>query len=408
MISAFMSHFGGVLSRVLTPYEKFEAMRRLGAGSGPNDSILTNKWLVLFAASLVFILTIVLLVVRRVRVEREKEQAMTNFNHEANRKGLTAEEREILLGIAMKAGVKRINTIFTHWPAFDRGSAKLMQEVFSAGQNIVHRKKLNMTVNSVKVKLGFAMPVRSHGVGVVVAKGPTSRGIPEGRVVSIAPTHRSGGSRIEAVVAENTEYELILRPEIPVLSVPGDMWNVQYRFGSAVWEFDALTLVCGIDGLELNHTDSVRYVNRRRFRRVVVDKPALIAEFPPIRPGGPSGPKKPDFTDCRITEISGPGLRISTQLEVHYGDRVLIIFELEDGQLVEDIAEVRGSRDTAVGKSIAVELIGLNEAGLNELVRFSSHAAAAAGDADDDLVEEGLDGAIHVQPAIVGREDVDG
>ena len=27
---------------------------------------------------------------------------------------------------------------------------------------------------------------------------------------------------------------MLLRPEIPVLSVPGDMWNVQYRFGSAV------------------------------------------------------------------------------------------------------------------------------------------------------------------------------
>lgn len=137
MLSGFMSHFSAVLSQGLTPHERYEAMRRLGAGGEPQTSILTNRWFVLLAASVVFILTIVLLAVRRTRIEREKREALTKFNHEANRKGLTAEEREILLGIAKKAGVKRINTIFTHWPAFDRGSARLMQEVFTAGQNIV-------------------------------------------------------------------------------------------------------------------------------------------------------------------------------------------------------------------------------------------------------------------------------
>lgn len=406
MLSGFMSHFSAVLSQGLTPHERYEAMRRLGAGGEPQTSILTNRWFVLLAASVVFILTIVLLVVRRTRIEREKREALTKFNHEANRKGLTAEEREILLGIAKKAGVKRINTIFTHWPAFDRGSARLMQEVFTAGQNIVQRKKLNMTINSVKVKLGFARAVRSHGVGGGVAKGPSSRSIPEGRQVSIAPTHRSTGSRIDAVVVRNTEYEMLLRPEIPVLSVPGDMWNVQYRFGSAVWEFDALTLVCGIDGLELNHTDNVRYVNRRRFRRAPVDKPGLIAKFPAMWKGGSAEPKKPEFLECRITEISGPGLRIRTDLEVHYGDRVVVIFELEGGRIVQDIAEVRGSRDTAVGHSIAVELIGLNETTLNELVRFSS-LAGAEGEAEDDD-QHGTDDLLQSYPVTLGQEDIDG
>jgi len=364
-----------VLSQALAPYERFEAVRRLG-GDAAGDPILGNKWFVLFCASVVFILTVMFLVVRRVRIEREKEHTLAKFNREANRRGLTAEEREILLGIAGKAGLKRINTIFTHWAAFDRGSAKLMQDVFAGGQNIAQRKRLNMTVNSVKAKLGFGKAVRTHGIGTTVAKGPTSRGIPEGRQVSIAPTHNAGGSRIEAVVVRNTEYELLLRPEIPVLSVPGDLWNVQYRFGSVLWEFDALALVCGIEGLELNHTDNVRYVNRRRFARAVVDQLALIARFPALRAEGMSGPVGPDFIECRVTEISGPGLRISTQLDVTHGERVLVIFQLEGGQFVQDIAEVRGSRDTVVGKSLAVELVGLNEAGLNELVRFSSLRAA--------------------------------
>jgi len=168
-MTSILAHIGGLLSETMTPTDRYEAMRRLGSGGGPRESILADRWFVLFAASVVFILTLVLLIVRRLRIEREKTQALTKFNHEANRKGLTAEEREILLGIARKSGLKHPNTIFNHWVAFDRGSAKLMQEVFTAGQNIVQRKKLNMTVNSVKAKLGFAKPTRLHGVGGGVA-----------------------------------------------------------------------------------------------------------------------------------------------------------------------------------------------------------------------------------------------
>ncbi len=372
----------GVVWRALTPQEKYEGMRSIITQS--HHDLFANKWFILLGASVIFILTLVLLAFRRLRVEREKEKSRRKFNHEANVKGLTAEEREILSGITARAALKYKNTIFTLPEAFDRGSANLMQEVFSAGDNIVRRKKLNIAVNSIRVKLGFEKSSRRRGVSRGKRKNLSSRGLAEGKRVWIAPKGKPGVSRIEAVVSRNDEHELILRPEIPVLSVPGDMWNVQYRFGSAVWEFDALTMVCGMDGLELNHSENVRYSNRRRFNRAAINRPGLISLFPMVSSEDESEVTVPEFVECTITEISGVGLRIKTDIEVSFGDRVLIVFELEEGKQMSDIGEVRGSRDTALGHSIAVELTGVTEAGVNELIRVTNSAAGVSEREKDD------------------------
>lgn len=366
----------GVVWRALTPEQKYAAVRRLSRES--HWDLMTNKWFILFGASVIFLLSIVLLAVRRIRVERKMEESERKFNFEANRKGLTAEEREILSGISVRASLKLKNAIFTLPAVFDRGAAKLMQEMFTAGQNIADRKRLNMSVNSIKAKLGFEKSSRVYGVSRGRRKSLSSRGLEEGRKVWIAPKGKSGVTRIEAVVAKNDEHELVLRSEIAVLSVPGDMWNVQYRVGSAVWEFDALTMVCGVDGLELNHSDNVRYSNRRRFNRAAINRPGLVSKFPVLWGEKSMKLRIPAFTDCTITEISGVGLRIKTDLELAFGERILIMFELEEGKQISDIAEVRGARDTALGHSIGIEMTGVDESGVDELVRVTNAAAAVA------------------------------
>lgn len=366
----------GVVWRALTPEQKYAAVRRLTRES--HWDLLTNKWFILLGASVVFLLTIVFLTVRRIRLERTREEANRKFNYEANRKGLTAEERELLSGIAGRASLKLKNAIFTLPAVFDRGSARLMQEMFSAGQNIADRKRLNMSVNSIKAKLGFEKSSRVYGVSRGRRKSLSSRGLEEGRKVWIAPKGKSRVGRVEAVVAKNDEHELVLHPEIPVLSVPGDMWSVQYRVGSAVWEFDALTMVCSVDGLELNHSDNVRYSNRRRFNRAAINRPGLVSKFPVLCAEKSKKLQVPAFADCTITEISGVGLRIKTDLELAFGERILIMFELEEGKQVSDIAEVRGLRDTALGHSVAIELTGVDESGVDELVRVTNAAASIA------------------------------
>jgi len=98
-----MLSIGNAFLAALGPYEKWGAMRRLGGG---RESLLTNKWFVLMGASIIFILTILLLAVRRLRIERVKEASEKKFNGYAKRPGLNKEEREILTGITKIGFVK--------------------------------------------------------------------------------------------------------------------------------------------------------------------------------------------------------------------------------------------------------------------------------------------------------------
>jgi len=378
-----MLSIGNAFLAALGPYEKWGAMRRLGGG---RESLLTNKWFVLMGASIIFILTILLLAVRRLRIERVKEASEKKFNEYANRHGLNKEERKILTGITKRAFVKHKEAVFTMFAAFNRGAAKFMQESFASGQSLIERKKLNAMVNSVKEKLGFERRIYSFGVRRGHRKGLSSRQIPVGKKVSIALSGSEGQSRIDAVVMKSDELELVVSPEVPVKSVPGKLWNVQYRFGAATWEFNVLTIACDNEGLVLNHSDNIRFINRRKFLRVAVEKPALIARFPMTKSDFEGGWMGPEFVEGTITELSGPGLRIKSNIDISNGDRVLVVFELEEGKLVEDIGEVRGYHDSSGERSIGVELIGLNDAGVDELVRATNNIAI--GYAVEDSMEE--------------------
>lgn len=367
-----VSSIGYVFLVALGPEEKWNAIRRLDAGHG---SLFTNKWFVLTAASIVFALTILLLAVRRLRIEREKEASDKLFDEYAERHGLDSEERKVLAGITTEAVVKRRDAIFTMTAAFNRGAVKFLQEKFALSQSSVDRKKLNAIVDSIREKLGFRKKVRSFGVRRGRGKGLSSRQIPVGKKVSIALSSSPKASRTDAVVAKNDKLEFVVVPEIPVTGIPGKLWNVHYRFGTSTWEFNSLTIACSNEELVLNHSDNIRFTNRRKFLRVAVEKPALIARFPVIKRDFDAGRMGPQFVQGVVTQLSGPGLRIKTDLDISDGDRILVAFELEPGKVIQDIGEVRGYRDEEDGCSIGVELIGLNELAVDELVRATNNLA---------------------------------
>jgi hypothetical protein len=176
----------------------------------------------------------------------------------------------------------------------------------------------------------------------------------------------------------------------PVKITFGELWRIRYYFGSSVWEFD--TSVVSYDGniLVLNHNDDVRFINRRRFIRVPVKKQAFIAHFPFEKTLEPVwGP--PEFVPAVVTELAGPGLRIESRLQVKEGERVLVVFSLDEEQgrnlttantgiskIVEDIGEVRHTRAIPNGLSIAVELTGLSDSDINELIRVTNAASVWA------------------------------
>jgi len=165
----------------------------------------------------------------------------------------------------------------------------------------------------------------------------------------------------------------------------------------------------------------VRFINRRRFLRVPVNRPAFIALFPfaktaatesgsdkehpeteqnltAVSDGGWTGPK---FIPAVVTELAGPGLRLEAPLEVKVGDRVLVVFKLDEekdqdsalqesgglqtSRIAQDIGEVRHTRAIQDGFSVAVELVGLSESDVDELVRATNAASLKAGDVAQDI-----------------------
>jgi hypothetical protein len=211
---------------------------------------------------------------------------------------------------------------------------------------------------------------------------------------------------------------------MPVKVTFGEPWRVRYYFTSSIWEFDTTVTGCNGDILVLKHNNNVRFINRRRFHRVLVSKPAFVARFPFSKMlfKGPDGsPKRskprqassgaagkswglPDFVPAIVTELAGPGLRIEAPLEVNPGDRVLVVLKLgEDNaddvaasqpsgngktptpRVVEDIAEVRHIRAVSNGFSIAVELIGLSDSDVGELIRATNGASRKAGNGSQEI-----------------------
>jgi len=162
----------------------------------------------------------------------------------------------------------------------------------------------------------------------------------------------------------------------------------------------------------------MRFVNRRRFLRVPVHKQAFIAYFPFTRKpiadshegmksfrmyrssAGDSGSVwgPPEFIPAVVTELAGPGLCVEARLELKVGDRVLVVLGLDEekkqdsaplvggdksipSNIAQDVGVVRHVKAIENGFSIAVELTGLSDSDVNELIRATNTASLRTGPA---------------------------
>ena len=176
----------------------------------------------------------------------------------------------------------------------------------------------------------------------------------------------------------------------PVKITFGEFWCIHYYFGSSVLEFDTSVVSYDGDILILNHSNDIRFVNRRRFIRVPVKRPAFIARFPFAKAAESQwGP--PKFVPAVVTELAGPGMRIESGLKVKERERVLVVLSLDEKQggnltaaktgaleIVEDLGEVRHIKAIPNGSSIAVELTALSDSDVDELIRITNAASVKA------------------------------
>ncbi|MHC4143939.1 MAG: PilZ domain-containing protein [Planctomycetota bacterium] len=393
----------------LLPIERWQAIRRLDA------DFMVERWFILICVAALVILTVLLIAASFNR--RGKERKITNqlFAAYADKRGLSRRERQILTEVATRAKLKRCESIFTMAAAFGRGAAQMTDEALTH-QGAESSKLLGAELSTLREKLGFQKRTPASAGSATKQAKPSSRQIPVGRKlhIKISQARELGG--IEATVIKNDDIELAATLSSPFESNPGEFCCVHYYFGASVWEFDASVISCHGGILILSHSDDVRFINRRRFLRVPVNMPAFIARFPFARilpPGNSSNDEigsdltnlpwntwgPPEFVPAAVTELAGPGLRLEAPLEVKVGERVMVIIKMNEEQnqdataqaaplqnskvtpsrIVEDIGEVRHIKTVQNGFSIAVELTGLSDSNVNELVRATNTASLRAG-----------------------------
>ena len=377
----------------LTPIQRWQAARWF-------NNIMNENWFITASLIAVFILTVLLVLVTYYRIRNERKTANRLFIDYCTKRGLSSRERYILMDIANKAKLKRSESIFTMSDVFDRGATQIIRAAF-AQYGAQRSRYLSAELSILREKLGFRKRNSNSTDLEVKQKQPNSRQIAAGRKLYLTSIDSDDFFEIEVEVKENNELELIVELSKPFELRQGTPLCARYYYGAPVWEFDTYVLSNTENILVLNHSDNVRYVNRRRFLRVPVNEPAFIAAFPFSRISGTEEDKSdlatkntwgpPRFVPADVTELAGPGLRVVAPLEVKVGDRVAIILKLsqanpkdvlysdltQDGnfnsyKVVEDIGVVRHAENVENGLSIAVELTGLNDSNVSELVRATN------------------------------------
>jgi hypothetical protein len=436
MTSPIITTLLNIGTLALTPHQRLQAAKQFESNSG----FLTHRPFIICALLTIVVLTGLLLLISIRRARQEKKASNELFLKYAEQKGLSARELQIIVAVAAKTWIRQKEDVFTMDNAFDSGAAGVMAENIAKGRGAEEIRQLKTELSFLREKLGFQSQFTLSTAGMMGKQRKlSSRQIPTGKNIHITRRMDRVSDEIEAAVIENTEMELTVKLTTPLRINFGEVWRVHYYLGASVWEFD--TTVVGYDGnvLVLNHSDEVRFVNRRRFLRVPVSKPGFIAHFPfekthQVKKGesktGVSAAgqnlssnigsflKPPEFFPAVVTELAGPGLRVEEPMEMKVGDRVLVIFELDKGdtqnqalygktkpsRIVEDIGEVRHVKASEKGFSIAVELTGLSDAEIDELVRITNAASVKAtaqnrGNADS---ADGMENAS--EPAAAAKE----
>jgi hypothetical protein len=418
---------------ILTPIQRWNAAKGLNRNSGnsiaENWSALTSseRSFVIGGIIAVILLTIAffLLGLRRKMLEQKESEKL--FAEYAEKRGLTLLECQILIEIARKAGLKRSESIFTLAAAFDLGTEELRKKLV-ARQTTEENHQLEAVLSSLREKLGFTKEA-SFSRGSTIKSETSSRQIPLNKIIYMTSQKTMDLEPIEATVVKNSDTELAVRLARPATITFGEYWNVRYYAGSSIWEFDAYVISYDGNIMILSHSDNIRFINRRRFLRASVQKPAFIALFPFERTlthrfesrmeNGEMTQDLPDvslkplqFVPALVTELGGPGLRIEAPVNVEVGDRVLIIFELsrekdqdliKDQQdnmiattttvlriiegigIVEEIGIIKRAEYGPENMSMAIELTGLRDSDVDCLIRATNAASLNVSDQNKNM-----------------------
>ena len=389
-----------------TALQRLEGIRRLNGDSG-----LNLIHIAIGAAAIIVLLAVLVIINRRQNNGKIKPMAEI-FADYADKRGLTERETQLLWAIAEQAGLKRFESVFTLPTAYDRGEIKLTQTYLTEHRN-QEIQQLQVELSFLREKLGFHRNNRAHLTTEANQEDLSSRQIRVGKKLYIRHHRSTQAGDIESVIVETDAKELTIQFTRPVEIDFGQTWRCRYYSGASLWEFETTVISCSGTIVSLKHCDEVRLINRRKFLRVPVKRRAIIAAFPLMKRGDHIGawPRKktelmvepvaqlenllepPAFVPAIVTELGGPGLRVIADIEVKVNDRVLIIFALNElkeitqqkadvsrnlagEKAIESLAIVRHVKATGNdGRSIALELTGIDDDDIDELIRVTNEAS---------------------------------
>ncbi|HUV41697.1 MAG TPA: hypothetical protein VMW23_07925, partial [Sedimentisphaerales bacterium] len=258
----------------LTPLERLEAMRRL------DSSFTAQPWFIKTAVAVIVVLTGLLIWVTWDRRDSERRFTDELFEYYSKKRGLSRREQQLLRTLAHKAHLKDAAGIFTMDNAFELGAAKMTVDTLKRPNGAEEGKQLKVELFFIREKLGFQKVVPATIQSSNKAKRLSSRHIPVGKTVQVRQHRANQVENIEGTVTANNDIEFTVKLQTKVKTAMGRLWRLHYSFGASLWEFDTSVAGCSDSVLVLNHSENVRSINRRRFVRVPVYRPALIANFP--------------------------------------------------------------------------------------------------------------------------------
>ncbi len=383
MTALINTEFLNAVVSALTPVQRWDAVTL-------PDNFMTGLWFIVLCLIVMVILVILFLIITSKRVKEDQETAKSLFEQYSRKRGLSPYEQRLLRKVAIRAKLKRKESIFTLPSAYDRGATRMI------GGTLIREgdepsKQLRIELAFLREKLGFPKQLLESIDQTLSSDEASSRLIPIGKKVYARHNKIFMSGDIEATILENDENDFMIELQKPTEVTFDKPWCIRYYLGPSVWEFDTYAVSCKGNFVVLNHSDDIRIINRRRFLRVLVKKPAFVALFPFAKKANRNIAKKtissrpfkdsfgalepPEFVPAFVTELGGPGLIVETTISAKVGDRVLLVFRLNNEEkIIENVALVRHVVTIENGFSIAVELTGLNELDINELIRATNTA----------------------------------
>ncbi len=315
----------------LTAHERWRATQRLD-----NSSAVSSRWFIAAMVVVLVVSIIAFVIVSLYRKVRELKAAEKAFSDNAARKRLTESEIEILMAIAIKAGLKKSEDIFAMSETFEQGAGKLLKESFSGGKPTTETSRLEKQLADLRGKLGFRK-VSSSAAGS-----------------SVKPVYKSTGAK------------------------PAD-----FSVGKAAF----IAMFPFAKRLELAGNGNHQQPQQSG------------SPSPPGFGGGAEWSRQlPEFLPATVTGLVGRVVFLETTLTASVGDRVLVVIGLASvgggGQtleLIEDAGPVQQTTQPAESvempnaRRLAVELAGLSEeqtaklAGMIRIAKATDTAKPGAG-----------------------------